>query len=155
MYCITFAVPGEPRDVFARPSNSSTIEVRWSPPDDSDKNGQIRGYQIYVKPRNVGVFWQYFFNMFGIVKTAVMSGQLCVVLINLLQHLTQSMSNPYYIPVKTIGTPPDVDRWNVSNLQPDTRYLVQVAAVTSKGDGKRSDKVRVDTPGGVPSMPRI
>ena len=84
-----------------------------------------------------------------------MSGQLCVVLINLLQHLTQSMSNPYYIPVKTIGTPPDVDRWNVSNLQPDTRYLVQVAAVTSKGDGKRSDKVRVDTPGGVPSMPRI
>ena len=67
----------------------------------------------------------------------------------------QSMSNPYYIPVKTIGTPPDVDRWNVSNLQPDTRYLVQVAAVTSKGDGKRSDKVRVDTPGGVPSMPRI
>ena len=53
--CITFAVPGEPRDVFARPINSSTIEVRWSPPDDSDKNGQIRGYQIYVQPRNVGV----------------------------------------------------------------------------------------------------
>ena len=56
--CITFAVPGEPRDVSARPINSSTIEVRWSPPDDSDKNGQIRGYQIYVQPRNVGVFWQ-------------------------------------------------------------------------------------------------
>ena len=66
---ITFAVPGKPRDVFARPINSSTIEVRWSPPDDSDKNGQIRGYQIYVQPRNVGVFWQYFF----FVKTAVMS----------------------------------------------------------------------------------
>ena len=61
----------------------------------------------------------------------------------------------YYMPVTTIGTPPDVDRYNVTNLQPDTRYLVQVAAVTSKGDGKRSDKVRVETPGGVPSMPKI
>lgn len=48
-----FTVPGEPRNVFARPVNSSTIEVRWDPPDDSDKNGQIRGYQIYVQPKNV------------------------------------------------------------------------------------------------------
>lgn len=39
-------------------------------------------------------------------------------------------------------------RFNVTDLQPDTKYAVQVAALTRKGDGLRSKKVVVKTPGG-------
>ncbi len=45
--------------------------------------------------------------------------------------------------------------YNVSDLQPDTNYGVQVAALTRKGDGLRSKKVNVKTPGGVPSRPDL
>ncbi|CAH0729535.1 unnamed protein product, partial [Brenthis ino] len=44
---------------------------------------------------------------------------------------------------------------NVSGLQPDTRYSVQVAALTRKGDGDRSPPVSVKTPGGVPNRPTV
>ncbi|XP_045516284.1 tyrosine-protein phosphatase Lar isoform X3 [Pieris brassicae] len=44
---------------------------------------------------------------------------------------------------------------NVSGLQPDTRYNVQVAALTRKGDGDRSPPVSVKTPGGVPNRPTV
>ncbi|XP_037294800.1 tyrosine-protein phosphatase Lar isoform X2 [Manduca sexta] len=44
---------------------------------------------------------------------------------------------------------------NVSGLQPDTRYSVQVAALTRKGDGDRSPPVSVKTPGGVPNRPNV
>ncbi|XP_022829885.1 tyrosine-protein phosphatase Lar isoform X6 [Spodoptera litura] len=44
---------------------------------------------------------------------------------------------------------------NVSGLQPDTRYNVQVAALTRKGDGDRSTPVSVKTPGGVPNRPTV
>lgn len=44
---------------------------------------------------------------------------------------------------------------NVSGLQPDTRYSVQVAALTRKGDGDRSQPVTVKTPGGVPNRPTV
>lgn len=44
---------------------------------------------------------------------------------------------------------------NVSGLQPDTKYNVQVAALTRKGDGKRSTPVTVKTPGGVPNRPQV
>lgn len=44
---------------------------------------------------------------------------------------------------------------NVSTLQPDTQYEVQVAALTRKGDGDRSKPVQVKTPGGVPSRPQV
>ncbi|XP_069359160.1 tyrosine-protein phosphatase Lar isoform X6 [Maniola hyperantus] len=44
---------------------------------------------------------------------------------------------------------------NVSGLQPDTRYSVQVAALTRKGDGDRSPPVTVKTPGGVPNRPTV
>ena len=46
-------VPGEPVNVMAIPINSSSVEVTWDPPDDSHKNGVIRGYQIYVQPKNM------------------------------------------------------------------------------------------------------
>ena len=48
-------VPGEPRNVDVRKINSSTLEVSWDPPADDNKNGVIRGYQIYVQPKNVTV----------------------------------------------------------------------------------------------------
>lgn len=44
---------------------------------------------------------------------------------------------------------------NVSGLQPDTKYTVQVAALTRKGDGDRSAPVSVKTPGGVPNRPAL
>ncbi|XP_063892853.1 tyrosine-protein phosphatase Lar isoform X5 [Helicoverpa armigera] len=44
---------------------------------------------------------------------------------------------------------------NISGLQPDTRYNVQVAALTRKGDGDRSAPVSVKTPGGVPNRPTV
>ncbi|XP_063235458.1 tyrosine-protein phosphatase Lar isoform X2 [Bacillus rossius redtenbacheri] len=43
----------------------------------------------------------------------------------------------------------------VSGLQPDTKYSVQVAALTRKGDGDRSPPVSVSTPGGVPNRPSV
>lgn len=44
---------------------------------------------------------------------------------------------------------------NVTGLQPDTRYSVQVAALTRKGDGDRSAPATVKTPGGVPNRPIV
>ncbi|KAK5642104.1 hypothetical protein RI129_008271 [Pyrocoelia pectoralis] len=44
---------------------------------------------------------------------------------------------------------------NVSGLQPDTKYTIQVAALTRKGDGDRSPPVSVKTPGGVPNRPAL
>ena len=50
---------------------------------------------------------------------------------------------------------PDVTSYNVTGLQPDTKYKIQVAALTRKGDGTRSQPVTVKTPGGVPSRPDV
>jgi receptor-type tyrosine-protein phosphatase F len=45
--------------------------------------------------------------------------------------------------------------YNVTGLQPDTRYSIQVAALTRKGDGDRSKAVELKTPGGVPIRPTV
>ena len=45
-------VPGEPRDVAAKPFNSSTVIVDWRAPADDKQNGVIRAYQIYIQPKN-------------------------------------------------------------------------------------------------------
>ncbi|XP_050319811.1 tyrosine-protein phosphatase Lar isoform X3 [Bactrocera neohumeralis] len=45
--------------------------------------------------------------------------------------------------------------YNVTGLQPDTKYSIQVAALTRKGDGDRSAAVIVKTPGGVPVRPTV
>jgi netrin-G3 ligand len=37
--------------------------------------------------------------------------------------------------------------YNITGLQPDTKYSVQVAALTRKGDGDRSNSQTVKTPG--------
>lgn len=44
---------------------------------------------------------------------------------------------------------------NISGLQPDTKYSVQVAALTRKGDGDRSIAITIKTPGGVPIRPVV
>ena len=61
----------------------------------------------------------------------------------------------YYSQVMRFNTNSDVTRYNVTGLQPDSRYIIQVAAITRKGDGERSEQVKVKTPGGVPSRPTI
>lgn len=45
--------------------------------------------------------------------------------------------------------------YNITQLQPDTKYSVQVAALTRKGDGDRSQSQTVRTPGGVPVRPIV
>lgn len=44
---------------------------------------------------------------------------------------------------------------NITGLQPDTKYSVQVAALTRKGDGDRSPPITTKTPGGVPNRPAL
>jgi receptor-type tyrosine-protein phosphatase F len=56
-------------------------------------------------------------------------------------------------PFKVDVTNGDAEEFNVTDLQPDTEYSVQVAAVTRKGDGTRSRSERCRTQGGVPSRP--
>ena len=45
-------MPGEPREVQAKPFNSSTVVVNWKAPADDKQNGVIRAYQIYIQPKN-------------------------------------------------------------------------------------------------------
>uniref|UniRef100_T1JGZ8 Uncharacterized protein n=1 Tax=Strigamia maritima TaxID=126957 RepID=T1JGZ8_STRMM len=47
------------------------------------------------------------------------------------------------------------EEFNISGLQPDTTYSVQVSAYTRKGDGTRSRSKTVSTPGGVPNRPLV
>lgn len=61
----------------------------------------------------------------------------------------------YYMPLTFSTTSGDVTTYNVTGLEPDTRYIIQVAALTRRGDGTRSEAVKVKTPGGVPSRPNI
>ncbi|XP_052128829.1 tyrosine-protein phosphatase Lar isoform X4 [Frankliniella occidentalis] len=46
-------VPGAPKDIVATPINSTAINVRWSPPDEKERNGIIRGYQIHVQEASI------------------------------------------------------------------------------------------------------
>ncbi|XP_034939072.1 tyrosine-protein phosphatase Lar isoform X2 [Chelonus insularis] len=49
----------------------------------------------------------------------------------------------------------DVLEINVTDLQPNTKYQIQVAALTRKGDGDRSFPIHIRTPGGVPNKPPV
>ncbi|XP_028966965.1 tyrosine-protein phosphatase Lar [Galendromus occidentalis] len=49
----------------------------------------------------------------------------------------------------------NAEAYNVTDLQPDTEYSIQVAAVTRKGDGMRSRPKTATTHGGVPTKPEL
>ncbi|XP_069195928.1 tyrosine-protein phosphatase Lar isoform X6 [Procambarus clarkii] len=42
-------VPGEPRNVKVDVINSTSIEVTWTPPNERERHGIIRGYQIHIQ----------------------------------------------------------------------------------------------------------
>ena len=56
MLCnLSSAVLGEPRRVRVEAINSTAIFVEWRPPNDDEKNGIIRGYQIrYTRVNQAG-----------------------------------------------------------------------------------------------------
>nr|XP_027202384.1 tyrosine-protein phosphatase Lar-like isoform X2 [Dermatophagoides pteronyssinus] len=111
-------VPGEPRDVKVLAINSSSVQVHWLHPEDSEHNGLIRGYQIHIQE---------------IDKIGEPNGE----------QLRFDVADG------------QAQEFNVTTLQPDTEYSIQVAAVTRKGDGTRSRSVNVKTAGGVPTKPEI
>lgn len=49
----------------------------------------------------------------------------------------------------------EATRYIVGGLTPDTKYQVQVSAITRKGDGTRSTHEIVEMPGGVPNKPAL
>lgn len=49
----------------------------------------------------------------------------------------------------------EATRYIVGGLTPDTKYQVQVSAITRKGDGTRSTHETVEMPGGVPNKPAL
>jgi len=112
-------VPGEPQNVSVEALNSTTISIRWDPPNQNEKHGVIRGYQIHV------------------------------------QEIGEDGDSLLNQPIRFDVLDGSARSYNVTDLQPDTKYAVQVAALTRKGDGLRSKKVNVKTPGGVPSRPDL
>ena len=58
-------------------------------------------------------------------------------------------------PIKIDVANGDAEEFNVTDLQPDTEYSIQVAAVTRKGQGSRSRNEKIRTLGGVPSRPYL
>ncbi|XP_026300845.1 tyrosine-protein phosphatase Lar isoform X13 [Apis mellifera] len=118
-------VPGDPQDVKVTPINSTAIHVEWKPPKSKEQNGVIRGYHIHVQEVREEMF------------SYVFQGK---------DLLNEPIRRDVHEGVLEV---------NITGLQPDTRYSVQVAALTRKGDGDRSPPVHVRTPGGVPNRPHV
>jgi receptor-type tyrosine-protein phosphatase F len=112
-------VPGEPQKIQVEALNSTTISTRWETPNQNEKHGVIRGYQIHV------------------------------------QEIGEDSDSLLNQPLRFDVLDGTARTYNVTDLQPDTKYSVQVAALTRKGDGLRSKKVNIKTPGGVPSRPDL
>lgn len=58
-------------------------------------------------------------------------------------------------PIKIDVANGDAEEFNVTDLQPDTEYSIQVAAITRKGQGSKSRNEKIRTMGGVPSKPYL
>lgn len=140
--CVT--VPGDPQDVKARPINSTSIHVTWQPPKVKDQNGVILGYQVHVQEVGSEV-------SFGACKLCGSIFLLIYTWAWLCPQGKDLLNEPILRDVKQ----KDASELNVTDLQPDTQYSVQVAGLTRKGDGQRSLPVVVRTPGGVPNKPSI
>ena len=117
-------VPGEPRKIIVEAINSTAISVQWRPSDDRDRgaNGIVRGYQIYYGPDT---------------STSSNSGLVDDGPGGMLTGAMEAFD--VADPSKTEAI--------VSGLMPDTAYVLQVAAYTRKGDGKRSRPYRTRTKG--------
>ncbi|XP_046401143.1 tyrosine-protein phosphatase Lar isoform X4 [Ischnura elegans] len=126
-------VPGEPQDVTAVALNSTTIRVKWRPPQEKDRNGIIRGYHVHVQE----------------MKEEGKSLLNEPMRFDVLDGATGGSDSGDGSAAGSGGT------LDVGGLQPDTQYAVQVAALTRKGDGDRSAPVSVRTPGGVPNRPTL
>ena len=61
----------------------------------------------------------------------------------------------HYLPLTFNTGNVEETSYNITTLEPDTRYLITMAALTSRGDGTRSEGVKIKTPGGVPTRPNI
>ena len=114
-------VPGEPRDVAAKPFNSSTVIVDWRAPADDKQNGVIRAYQIYIQPKNTvredhnlstSLLYCFFLCAFLLI--------LCV---------QEGVHQYYSQPLRFNTGNPEVTSYNVTGLQPDTKYKIQVEIV--------------------------
>ena len=113
-------VPGEPRDVAAKPFNSSTVVVDWKPPADDKQNGVIRAYQIYIQPKNT-VREEPHLNPNYIELLLFMC---CI------NFVFQEGVHQYYSqPLRFNTGNPEVTSYNVTGLQPDTKYKIQVKIV--------------------------
>ncbi|XP_030758827.1 tyrosine-protein phosphatase Lar isoform X4 [Sitophilus oryzae] len=71
------------------------------------------------------------------------------------QEVKEESKNFLNEPIRIEVSGDSVLELNISSLQPDTTYAVQVAALTRKGDGDRSNPVKIKTPGGVPNRPEL
>lgn len=129
-------MPGDPQDVKATPINSTTIKVNWKPPLAKERNGVIRGYHIHVQEMKEEVVVKFFVGP---------------------HHHFASFQGKELLnePMRFDVLEDSLLEFNISGLQPDTKYSVQVAALTRKGDGDRSQPVTVKTPGGVPNRPAL
>ncbi|CAH1716486.1 unnamed protein product [Chironomus riparius] len=70
-------------------------------------------------------------------------------------HETKEEGKSYFNEPMKFEILDGVMEYNITSLQPDTKYSVQVAALTRKGDGDRTQAVIVTTPGGVPIRPVV
>lgn len=130
-------MPGDPQDVKATPINSTTIKVNWKPPLAKERNGVIRGYHIHVQEMKEEVVVKFFARPHHHIAPLLQGKEL--------------LNEPMRFDVLE----DTLLEFNISGLQPDTKYSVQVAALTRKGDGDRSQPVTVKTPGGVPNRPAL
>ena len=90
-----------------------------------------------------------FLEMRGFYKTKTYSDSVLIIKLLFLQE------SAYYVPLTFNTGSGEVTAYNVTGLSPATRYTIQVAALTRRGDGTRSQPVKIKTPGGVPSRPNI
>jgi netrin-G3 ligand len=95
--------------VTAEPFNSSSILVKWRAPVDENKNGIIRAYQIYIQPKRT----------VRILKTGPFSP---------ISTCQDGVHQYYSQPLRFNTGNPDETEFNVTGLQPDTKYKVQVKA---------------------------
>ncbi|XP_033112587.1 tyrosine-protein phosphatase Lar-like isoform X3 [Anneissia japonica] len=134
------AVPGAPRKVTVEALNSTAIRVSWGPPREEEMNGVIHGYQIhyYQMDENTNErVYDYSKDFMYPERT------------NNTKLVEIQSNNPIYLKKDQ-----EQQVVNITELQPNTIYEVEIAAYTSMGDGERTKAKSVRTLGAVPSKPQ-